>query len=64
MKFHCETWEQKKARLGRWHRKFVWFPVRCPDIDRCVWLERVWRRMDRHSGYSHTFWEKEYRYSL
>ena len=53
-----ETWDEKKARLGNWHRYFAWYPVKINDHD-YRWLEFVWRK----GNYSNIniLWYWEYR---
>jgi hypothetical protein len=60
MRFHYETFDKQKARLGQWHRWFAWFPVDIA-LGTTVWLETVERRMEYQTCYADSGWEKEYR---
>ena len=61
MKFDCgETWKEKKARVGKWHKWFAWRPVRLSAHD-CRWLEHVGRRGIYKNGHFESWWEWEYR---
>jgi hypothetical protein len=61
MRFDCgETWAEKKARLGQWHRKFLWWPTKLADHD-CRWLEYVERRGTYESWSEGSYWNWEYR---
>jgi hypothetical protein len=44
MRFKRETYRQKQARIGRWHRWFAWFPVVVDE--HWAWLEYVERQGD------------------
>jgi hypothetical protein len=60
MKFDCgETWQEKEARLGKWHRWFAWRPVYLGPHD-CRWLEFIWRRGDRCASWYETWWNWQY----
>jgi hypothetical protein len=57
MRFDCgETWEEKRTRLGTWHRWFAWHPVRISDHD-CRWLEVV----ERSAYFYGSYWQWYYR---
>lgn len=62
MKFKCkcEQWPEYKERMENWHRIFAWVPHYCPDIDRCIWLEHIWRRGEFHSYSYDPYWSWEY----
>ena len=61
MKFDCgETHEERKARLGQWHRWFAWHPAKLGDHD-CRWLEVVDRKGTYHESYCEEWWTWEYR---
>ncbi len=47
--FHSETYEEHADRIGRWHKKFLWFPTRV-DAKNTRWLEFVWRRATAYYG--------------
>lgn len=63
MRLKLESEEDQRARLGRWHIRFTWFPV-CIDGS-LVWLELVERKMefrqDPHGDTDIGFWRTYYR---
>lgn len=61
MRFDCgETWREKRARLGKWHRWFAWYPVKVGPHD-CRWFEFVERSIEWDFMVFDTFKIKHYR---
>ncbi|QWY83228.1 hypothetical protein [Rhizobium phage RHph_X2_25] len=56
MRLKLESVEEWRARCGKWHRWFAWYPVRVGDSD-VRWLEYVERK-----GWNNHFigWQWEY----
>jgi hypothetical protein len=55
MRFSFESFEDKKKRLGTWHKFFAWYPVTVEDGD-VRWLETVWRMKTYFAGYAGDGW--------
>lgn len=61
MKFDCgETFAEKRARLGQWHRFYAIFPRRIGPHD-CRMFEILERRGTHSSDESGSWWYWEYR---
>jgi hypothetical protein len=55
-------WKKIKPRPATyWSPWFAWHPVKIEDTGETVWLETVWRHVDRYGGWDGVYHEYRYR---